>query len=67
LSKAGKSEADVRALADRLVREARSGKDFGELATINSDRESSRAGREKSARSPSPISRKRMSPPRSRR
>ena len=47
LSKAGKSEADVRTLADRLVREARSGKDFGELATINSDRESSRAGKGK--------------------
>lgn len=47
LSKAGKSEADVRALADRLVREARSGKDFGELATINSDRESSRTAKGK--------------------
>lgn len=47
LSKAGKSETDVRALADRLVREARSGKDFGELATINSDRESSRTAKGK--------------------
>jgi parvulin-like peptidyl-prolyl isomerase len=47
LSKAGKPEADVRALADRLVREARAGKDFGELATINSDRESSRANKGK--------------------
>lgn len=47
LSKAGKSETDVRTLADRLVREARSGKDFGELATINSDRESSRAAKGK--------------------
>lgn len=47
LNKAGKTEADLRALADRLVREARSGKDFSELATINSDRESSRANKGK--------------------
>lgn len=42
LSKAGKSETEVRALADRLVREARAGKDFGELAAANSNRESTR-------------------------
>lgn len=47
LSKVGKTDSDLRALADRLVREARSGKDFGELATINSDRESSRANKGK--------------------
>lgn len=42
LSKAGKSDADVRALAAALVREARSGKDFGELASVHSDREATR-------------------------
>ncbi len=47
LSTAGKNEAEVRALADRLVREARGGKDFAELASINSDRESTRAAKGK--------------------
>lgn len=42
LSKTGKPETEVRALADRLVREARAGKDFGELAAANSNRESTR-------------------------
>ena len=46
LSKTGKSETEVRALADRLVREARAGKDFGELAA-NSDRESTRTAKGK--------------------
>lgn len=47
LSKAGKADAEVRALADRLVRETRAGKDFGELAAANSDRESTRTAKGK--------------------
>jgi peptidyl-prolyl cis-trans isomerase SurA len=39
LSSAGKNEAEVKARASELVRQLRSGADFGALATANSERE----------------------------